>query len=402
MKLLKGKTIVLGVTGGIACYKAVDLVSRLKKQGAEVEVIMTEGAAEFVTPLTFQTISQHKVHRDLFEEPAVWDIAHISLAKKADLILVAPATMNIIGKVRNGIADDLLTTTIAATKAPVMMVPAMNTNMFENPICQKNIEDLRALGYLFMEPAMGLLACGDEGKGKFPEPADIAERVVELLYPKDLLGKKVLVTAGPTREKIDPVRFITNHSTGKMGYDIAYAAGLRGADVTLVSGPVALTAPKNVTLVPVSSALEMRDAVLSRFSEMDAVIKTAAVGDYRPKDPAEHKLKKKDGDMFIELTRNDDILKLLGEQKGDKVLIGFAAESQNVEEYALKKLREKNLDLIVANNVLQKGAGFGGDTNIVDLYFRDGRHESLEMLTKAELGFKITDQLWILLQKKGE
>ncbi len=398
MKLLQDKKIVLGVTGGIAAYKAVEITSLLKKQGATVDVIMTKNAMEFVTPLTFQTISENKVYTDTFQRIDHFDVEHISLAKKADLFLLAPATMNVIGKIRAGIADDMVTTVIAATKAQKLIVPAMNTAMYENPILQQNMKDLMALGMDFMEPVEGLLACGDVGKGKFPSPMAIVERVIDLLYKKDLKGKKLLITAGPTREIIDPVRFISNKSTGKMGYDIAYAAKLRGADVTLVSGPVAISPPMGVKVISVTTANEMKEACLDLYPTVDAVIKTAAVGDYRPETTYHHKVKKNDDDMAIALTRNDDILKKLGETKENQILIGFAAESQNVEAYAKKKLTEKNLDMIVANNVLSDGAGFGGETNIVDFYYPDGTMEKINKMDKNALGFVIIDRLVTLFK----
>ncbi len=397
MKRLEGKNIVLGVTGGIAAYKAVDLVSRLTKEGANVDVVMTKNAMEFVTPLTFQTISKNKVNTELFECLDHYDINHISLGKKADLLLICPATANILAKAAHGIADDLLSTTVLATHGPVMFVPAMNVAMYENQVTQDNIKRLKELGYSVMEPAEGTLACGDEGKGKLPPVEDILEEVVFTLYPKDLLGKKIIVTAGPTRERLDPVRFLSNRSTGKMGFEIAYAAALLGAEVTLVAGPVSLQTPPHVKRVDVESAEDMKNAVLKAFPKADVVIKSAAVGDFRPKNVSEHKIKKEKGateeGMTLELTKNDDILKLLGQQKGNKILVGFAAESQHLEEYAKKKLEEKNLDMIVANNIIQKGAGFGTDTNIVKIFYRDGSLESLKKILKTELAFILLDRI---------
>jgi len=394
MRVLEGKNIVLGVSGGIACYKAVDLVSRLKKEGANVDVIMTKGAMEFVTPLTFQTLAQSRVVTDLFETVTHFDVEHISLAKKADFYVVAPATYNVVGKFAAGIADDMLTTVFAASKPEkVIVVPAMNTNMYENPIFKANVQKLEELGVRFMAAAEGRLACGDVGSGKFPEPADIIEYLKYQAAPKDLAGKHVLVTAGPTREALDPVRFISNHSTGTMGYEIAKALYLRGAKVTLVSGPVSIAKPKGVDVISVMSARDMKEACLSVYDTVDAVVMSAAVGDYRAAEVAEHKLKKSDDDMGIKLTRNDDILKTLGGMKGDRVLVGFAMESRDVETYARKKLKEKNLDMIVANNVLQEGAGFGTDTNVVQLYFKDGRALSLPQMAKSDLGHILADEL---------
>ncbi|MDR5658327.1 bifunctional phosphopantothenoylcysteine decarboxylase/phosphopantothenate--cysteine ligase CoaBC [Serpentinicella sp. ANB-PHB4] len=391
--MLKGKNIVLGVTGGIAVYKACDIVSRLKKLEANVDVIMTKSAMEFVKPQTFQALSQNMVVTDMFETPRYWDIEHISLAQKADILLIAPATANIIGKVANGIADDILSTTIMASTAKVVFAPAMNTRMYENEIVQRNIIKLKSLGYEFINPGAGRLACGDIGAGKLAEPVDIVEYINKLQTVKsDLNGKKVLITAGPTVEKIDPVRFISNRSTGKMGYALAEAASKRGAEVTLISGPTNLSPPANVNLISVSSALEMYKAVLEDFESQHIVIKTAAVSDYRPQTINDQKVKKKDGDMSISLVRNPDILLELGKIKGDKVLVGFAAETNNVIEYAKDKVKRKNLDFIVANNVAEKDAGFGTDTNIVKFIDKHDNINEIDKALKQEIADKILDK----------
>lgn len=396
--MLQGKQIVLGVTGGIAGYKAVELLRLLVKAGAQVQVIMTRAAQEFVTPLTFQTLSGNPVHGELFNLIAEQEIGHISLADRADLFIVAPATANVIGKIANGIADDLLTTTTMATKAPVLVAPAMNCNMYQNPIYQENEEKLRRYGYHFVAPVKGALACGWEGEGKFQEPAVIVAEAIRLLTTQSLAGRRVLVTAGPTREEIDPVRFISNHSSGKMGYAIATEAWRRGAHVTLVSGPTALTAPWGVTLVPVESAKEMQAAVLAVRAESDIIIKAAAVADYRPVDRATDKMKKGTERLTLALTKNPDILSELGQLKtAGQVLVGFAAETTNLREYALAKLQAKNLDLIVANDVSATDAGFNVDTNRVRLLFRDGRDEELPLADKGEVARQILDRIGPLL-----
>lgn len=397
--MLQGKQIVLGVTGGIAGYKAVELLRLLVKAGAQVQVIMTRAAQEFVTPLTFQTLSGNPVHSELFNLIAEQEIGHISLADRADLFIVAPATANVIGKIAGGIADDLLTTTIMATKAPVLIAPAMNCNMYQNPIYQKNEEKLRRYGYHFVAPVKGALACGWEGEGKFQEPSVIVAEAIRLLTPQSLAGRRVLVTAGPTREEIDPVRFISNHSSGKMGYAIATEAWRRGAHVTLVSGPTALTAPWGVQLVPVASAREMHAAVSAVRAESDIIIKAAAVADYRPVDRARDKMKKGSERLTLELTKNPDILSELGQVKTDgQVLVGFAAETTNLREHAMAKLQAKNLDLIVANDVSATDAGFNVDTNRVRLLFRDGRDEELPLADKGEVARQILDRIGPLLK----
>ncbi len=393
--LLKGKTVVLGVTGGIAVYKALDVVSGLKKLGADVKVMMTKSATEFVAPITFQTISQNPVAVSMFNEPKAWEIQHISLAKAADITAIVPATANIIGKIANGIADDMVSTTVMATTSPVIIAPAMNTNMYKNPILQRNIKTLKELGYLFISPDSGRLACGDTGEGKLaPVDVIIDEIKNALLYPnKDLTGKKILVTAGPTREAFDPVRFITNHSSGKMGYAIAKAASCRGAEVILVSGQTNITPPKNLKFVSVTSAKDMYDAVMKNANDCDVIIKAAAVADYRPLNIADEKIKKS-GDMTVSLTSNPDILKSLGEKfGGKKTLIGFCMETQDLIENATKKLKSKNLDFIVANNIKNEGAGFGVDTNIVTIIDKNGDKTTLPLSTKEEVANKILDRI---------
>lgn len=386
------RCVVLGVTGGIAVYKALDVISALRKKDVDVRVIMTKSATEFVTPLTFQSMSQNIVTTDMFAEPKAWEIQHISLAKRADVFLVAPATANIIGKVANGIADDMLSTTIMATRAKVVFAPAMNTNMYTNPIVQENIAKLKKLGYEFIEPASGRLACGDEGKGKLAPASDIVEKVLSELYDKkDLIGKKVLVTAGPTRANIDPVRFISNRSTGKMGYAIAEEARDRGAEVVLVSGPTNEAAPYGINVIEINTNEEMRNEVLKHFETSDIVIKSAAVADYKAKEYSENKIKKGNGDLEIILTRDNDILKELGEKKSGQILVGFAAESQNVIENAKGKLIKKNLDYIVANDITSKDSGFASNDNRVTIVTREGQELSLEKMSKREVARNLFD-----------
>ncbi|HAK74067.1 MAG TPA: bifunctional phosphopantothenoylcysteine decarboxylase/phosphopantothenate--cysteine ligase CoaBC [Sporomusaceae bacterium] len=392
--MLLGKNIVLGVTGGIAAYKAVEIVSRLKKAGAFVHVIMTEGATKFVTPLTFRELSANPVAVKMWEEPKTWNVEHIALATLADLFLIAPATANIIGKIANGIADDMLSTTVMATKAPVILAPAMNTNMYLNPITQQNIAKLASLGYHFIEPGTGMLACGVEGPGRLAEPSTIVEYVENLTKQScSLAGKKVLITAGGTREPLDPVRYIGNRSSGKMGYALAAAAAERGAAVLLVSGPTNLPAPQGVAVVNVESAQEMRNAVLAEYPDADIVIKAAAVADYRSVAQAEHKIKKNDETLTILLEKNPDILAELGRLKTKQILIGFAAETEQLVTYATEKLNRKNADMIVANNVMLPDAGFNTDTNIVKLLYRDGRIEDLPKMEKTKLAGIILDKI---------
>jgi len=395
--MLRGKTIVLGVTGGIAAYKAVEVLRLLVKSGAEVHVVMTRHAMEFVTPLTFQTLSNNPVHSELFDLYQEKEIGHISLADRADLFLVVPATANIIGKVANGIADDLLSTTLMATKAKVLFAPAMNVNMWENPTYRTNQMRLEELGYAFLEPVSGSLACGWEGKGKLPDPVEIVARAQRMFSPPDLEGETLLVTAGPTREAIDPVRYLSNHSSGKMGYAIAEAAVERGAKVILISGPTSLSCPRGVVFEAVTTALEMQEAVFKYFDASSIVIKAAAVADYRPVTSASSKLKKRDGlPPVIEVVENPDILAALGQRKQHQLLIGFAAETDDLLANARQKLESKNLDMIVANDITQAGAGFDVDTNIVRFICRGGAVEELEMLDKREVAERLLDKILTL------
>lgn len=388
------KNVVIGVSGGIAVYKALDVVSKLKKHDINVHVIMTKSAQEFVTPLSFQSLSQNMVIKDMFEEPKAFEIQHISLAKKADLLVVVPATANIIGKVAGGIADDMLSTTIMATRARVIFAPAMNTNMYTNPIVQDNISKLKGLGYEFINPASGRLACGDVGDGKLADTEVIVDYILSSLHePKDLIGKKVLVTAGPTRANLDPVRFISNKSTGKMGYAIAAEARDRGAEVVLVSGPSNEKAPAGIKFISVETNEEMLKAVLEEFDASDIVVKSAAVADYKPKVYSKEKIKKGSGDLVLELTRDNDILKTLGENKKHQILVGFAAESNDVLKNAHKKLEGKNLDYIVANNITEKDAGFGTDTNRVIIIKRDGTSVSLDNMSKRLVGYELFNMI---------
>ena len=389
------KCVVIGVTGGIAVYKALDVISALRKKDIEVHVIMTESASKFVNPLTFQSISQNMVVTDMFAEPKAWEIQHISLAQKADLMLIAPATANVIGKISNGIADDMLSTTVMATKAKVLIAPAMNTNMYQNPIVQNNISKLKDFGYKFIEPASGRLACGDIGIGKLADVNTIVERVIEELEDKeqDLLGKKVLVSAGPTIAPIDPVRYITNRSTGKMGYAIAKEARDRGAEVILVSGPTNLEPPKNVKIINIKTNEEMKKKILQNFKWADIVIKSAAVADYKPKEYSKEKIKKGEGDLNICLTRDNDILKFLGEIKTHQVLVGFAAESDNVLENAERKLKNKNLDFIVANDITSSDTGFGSEDNKVVILSKNNEKLELEKMSKKKVASNIFDMI---------
>ena len=399
--MLKNKTVVIGVSGGIAVYKTLDVISRLRKLGVNVKVIMTKSATEFVTPLSFQSLSQNYVVCDMFEEPKTWDVEHISLAKAADVFLIAPATANVIGKIANGIADDMLTTTVMATKGKVLIAPAMNTNMYENPIVQRNISILKDLGYSFVEPESGRLACGDTGKGKLASPETIVEEVVKLLsVEKDLKGKSIVITAGPTVESIDPMRYITNRSTGKMGYSIAKKAIERGADVTLITGPTNLTPPQNLKkLVKVESAEDMYNAVVENLDENQVIIKSAAVADYKPKTYSDKKIKKSDDDLVISLDRNKDIAYEIGKIKKDKILVGFAAETNDLIENAKDKIKKKNLDFIVANDLTKEGAGFGVDTNIVKIIDKNGDITEYPKMQKEEVANVILDKVKLLLQK---
>lgn len=390
------KCVVIGVTGGIAVYKALDVISALRKKDIEVHVIMTESATKFVNPLTFQSISQNMVVTDMFAEPKAWEIQHISLAQKADLMLIAPATANIIGKVANGIADDMLSTTImAASKAKVIFASAMNTNMYQNKIVQNNIEKLKNFDYDFIEPASGRLACGDVGIGKLADVNTIVEKVLSELNDKkkDLEGKKVLISAGPTIAPIDPVRYITNRSTGKMGYSIAKESKDRGAEVVLVSGPTNLNPPKDVKIINIKTNEEMKNEIFKYFDWADIVIKSAAVADYKPKEYSTEKIKKGEGDLNLSLTRDNDILKSLGEIKTHQVLVGFAAESNDVLKNADKKLKNKNLDFIVANDITASDTGFGSDDNKVVILSKNNEKLELEKMSKIEVASNIFDMI---------
>ena len=377
--------VIVGVTGGIAAYKAAELVSLLGKQGHAVRCIMTDAAQQFITPLTLQTLSGNPVYTSMFQmqENPEWQVEHIGLARWADCVLIVPATADFIGKVAHGLADDLLSTCVMATAAPVFFAPAMNDQMYANPLVQRNIDILREAGYGFVDPVEGNLACGTSGKGKMASPERIAA-VLETLREQDMKGVRLVVTAGPTREVLDPVRYLTNHSSGKMGYAIARQAANRGADVVLVSGPSSQAVPANVTLVPVQSACDMFEAVKQQYAQADIVIKAAAVADYRPKTVASQKIKKSDGDMVLELERNPDILAWLGEHKDHQILMGFAAETNDVKQHALGKLQRKHLDFIAANDVTQQHSGFGKDTNQITVYGADGSVHELPVLSKED------------------
>lgn len=389
MNELQGKNILVGVTGGIAAYKVVEVVSRLKKLGAEVRVIMTRAATEFVAPRTFQEITKNPVAVEMFTDKINFNVEHIALANFADVVLIAPATANFLAKAAHGIADDLLTTTILATPAPLLVAPSMNTNMLENPATQQNIKILESRGVKIIDAEIGLLACGTSGKGRLAEPENICAEIVKFFAPKILAGKKILVTAGGTQEPIDPVRFIGNRSSGKMGYEIAKAAQLHGAEVVLISGNATVEPPKNLKFIKVESAEQMRAEVLAEYDFVDAVIMSAAVSDYRVKNVAAQKIKKDNETLTLELVKNPDILKELGQRKKNQLLVGFAAETQNVIEYAKNKIVEKNLDLIVANDVSQEGAGFSVDTNIISIITRAGQIENFPQMPKSELAEEI-------------
>lgn len=392
--MLKGKTVVLGVTGSIAAYKIANLASSLVKLHADVHVIMTKNATNFINPIAFETLTGNKCLVDTFDRNFQFNVEHVSLAKRADIFLVAPASANVIGKIANGIADDMLTTTIMACKAPKLISPAMNTNMYENPIVQDNMKKLEHYGYEIIKPACGYLACGDTGAGKMPEPDVLLAYILRTIaLEKDLIGVKVLVTAGPTQEKLDPVRFITNHSTGKMGYSIAENCMRRGADVTLVTGPVHIAPPPFVNVISVTSAAEMAEAVKANFNEQQIIIKTAAVADYRPAHVADEKIKKKDGDSILALERTEDILAYLGKHKKEgQFICGFSMETENMLKNSRAKLERKNVDMIVANNLKVAGAGFGTDTNIVTMITKDECVE-LEIMSKQEVAGAIVDYI---------
>lgn len=400
--MLKGKTVVLGVTGSIAAYKMANVASMLVKLHADVHVIMTQNACQFITPVTFETLTGNKCMVDTFDRNFQFHVAHVSIAKKADVLLIAPASANVIGKLANGIADDMLTTTAMACTCKTIIAPAMNTNMYHNPILQDNLKKLEGYGYEIIAPEKGLLACRDIGDGKMPsEDVLIGHIVREIAYEKDLAGMKVIVTAGPTQESVDPVRYITNHSTGKMGYELAKAAMLRGAEVTLVSGVTALERPMFVDFVQVKSAGDMFEAMKARFLDNDIIIKAAAVADYKPKNYNDEKTKKKDGDMSIELDRTQDILKYMGEHRREgQFYCGFSMETQNMLENSRVKLDKKNIDMVVANNLKIAGSGFGTDTNVVTMISKQEEIE-LELLTKEEVAHKILDEILKLKALKG-
>ena len=392
--MLKGKTVVLAISGSIAAYKIASLASALGKLHADVQVLMTQNATNFINPITFETLTGNKCLVDTFDRNFQYSVEHVALAKRADVVLVAPASANVIGKIANGIADDMLTKTVMACKCKKIISPAMNTQMFENPIVQDNLKKLEHYGYEVIQPAVGLLACKDVGQGKMPEPETLLEYILqEVAYEKDLKGKKILVTAGPTQEPIDPVRYLTNHSSGKMGYAIAKVCSMRGAEVTLVSGKTAIKPPLFVDVVPVTTAREMYEAVTGRSDRQDIVIKAAAVADYRPKTISEQKVKKTDEELSIEMERTDDILKYLGEHKrANQFLCGFSMETEHMLENSRKKLKKKNLDMIVANNVKVEGAGFAGDTNIVTLITADDETQ-LPLLSKEETAVEIMNKI---------
>lgn len=390
--MLKGKTVLLGVTGGIAAYKAAALASALVKQGANVEVVMTKNATEFVTPLTFEQLTGRRTMVDTFDRNYIHQVEHIALADRTDLVIIAPATANVAAKLAHGLADDMLTTTVLACRCPKLIVPAMNTNMYENPVTQDNLETLRRYGWEVIEPDTGRLACGVTGKGKMPEPEVLLQYILRhLALPHDLTGKKVLVTAGPTREALDPVRYLTNRSSGKMGYALAKMAMLRGADVTLISGPVSITPPPFVTVVSVESAKDMFDAVAAHAPDADLIFKAAAVADFTPAEYAENKIKKQDSDASLPLARTRDILKYLGENRRDgQIICGFSMETENMLENSREKLSRKKVDMICANNLKEKGAGFGVDTNVITLITKDDIQE-LPLMSKEEAAGAILD-----------
>ena len=401
--MLKGKTVLLGITGSIAAYKIAYLASALHKLHADVHVLMTENATNFINPITFETLTGNKCLVDTFDRNFQFQVEHVSIAKKADVVMIAPASANVIGKIANGLADDMLTTTVMACRCKRIFAPAMNTAMYENPIVQDNIKKLQSYGYEVITPANGYLACGDTGAGKMPEPETLLEYILrEAAFEKDLSGKKVLVTAGPTQEPVDPVRCLTNHSSGKMGYAIAKMAMLRGAEVTLVSGPTAIEPPLFVKVVPVTTARDMFEAVTGVSDQQDIIIKAAAVADYRPKNVSEDKVKKKDGQAFIELERTDDILKYLGQHKKDgQFLCGFSMETKDMIGNSRAKLEKKNLDMVAANNLKVEGAGFQGDTNVLTLITQD-EEVSLPLMSKEDAALEILDKILLLISDKNQ
>jgi len=395
--MLKKKKIVLGITGSIAAYKAAELTRALIKEGAQVKVVMTKSATEFITPLTMQTLSQNQVYLDTFVPAEKYDMAHIALADFADAFIIAPATGNIIGKIAAGVADDLLSTTIMAAGKPVLICPAMNNKMLANPIVQDNLSKLQEHGYFIMESAVGELACKTQGSGRLAEITDIIEEIKSLLTPKDFLNEKVLITAGPTQEPLDPVRFITNLSSGKMGYALATAARRRGAEVTLISGPTFLSPPKVEKIINVRTAREMHKAVMENYKKAKIIIKAAAVADYRPKEISRQKLKKTKESLTVEMKTNPDIIEEIGKNKEGRIVVGFAMETQNLLANAREKLKKKNMDLIVANDVCKEGAGFQSDTNIVTIIDKKGKTETLKKMTKLEAADEILNRVKILL-----
>jgi phosphopantothenoylcysteine decarboxylase/phosphopantothenate--cysteine ligase len=399
--MLKDKRILLGITGGIAAYKAAELTREFVRWRASVKVVMTKNAMEFITPLTLQTLSGNPVYTDMFSLERPSEITHISLADYADILIIAPASANVIGRIAAGLADDLLTTVILATKAPILICPAMNTNMMDNPVVKDNIARLSERGFYFMDPEWGELACKVEGRGRLPDAVEIADEAETILTAKDLVGERILVTAGPTREPFDPVRYITNYSSGKMGYALARCARNRGADVVLISGPTALTRPRGVRFIPVSSAAQMRDAVMEELDTATAVIKAAAVADYRPSVLSERKIKKKEGGLTIDLERNTDIIAEVGKKKGNRILVGFAMESHNLIENATAKMLEKNMDFIVANDVTQEGAGFQTDTNIVKILDRSGGIGEYPLMDKQDVADRILDRIRLIRTAKN-
>ncbi len=393
---MNNKNVLLCITGGIAAYKAADLTSKLMQQGASVRVMMTKSATEFISPITFQALCKNHVYTHIFNEKDPSIIAHVDLAAWADVVVIAPATANMIAKLANGIGDDMISSTLLAVTCPVFIAPAMNVHMYNHLATQHNIDTLKNRGCHFIEPGQGMLACGYKGKGRMEEPAAIITHLKNFFYQNSQLkGKRVLITAGPTREKIDPVRFITNYSTGKMGYALAEAAVEMGAEVILISGPTTLADPAMARVIRVESASEMYEAVMAQYEASDIVIKTAAVADYRPKDLNPHKIKKQTGPLTLELEPTKDILKELGENKKHQLLIGFAAETQNIEVYAQKKLQDKNLDMIVANNILDSKAGFGTDTNVVTIYKKNGDPIALPLLSKKEVAIRLLEELYV-------
>jgi phosphopantothenoylcysteine decarboxylase/phosphopantothenate--cysteine ligase len=391
--MINGKRIVLGITGGIAAYKSAELTREFVKKGANVRVIMTKSAGEFITPLTMWTLSGNPVYDDIFSVSEGGDIAHISLAQTADIIVIAPATANIIGKMAAGIADDLLSTTVIATKAPVLICPAMNATMYENSIVMSNMKRLSGEGYYFAEAAYGELACKAEGSGRLPPLEDIVEKVESILTEKDLAGEKIVVTAGPTREPIDPVRYISNYSSGKMGFALSICARRRGADVTLVSGPTSLDIPADIKFVGVSSAREMRDTVMKEIADATVIIKAAAVADYRPESVSESKIKKGEGAKSLSLERTPDIISEIGDAKGDRILVGFAMETDDIIANARRKLEKKNMDLIVANDLSEEGSGFQHDTNRVKIIDPEGTIEEVPLMDKMEVADRILNRV---------